>query len=150
MSVFTTGNSGGKEAHPDSVKRVNPPRTTIPNTRPAEPISQYPTALLLVTGHALLFTFFNAIDEARLPSGVPVASAGIVAWRGFEESENGRDCVFERISRAIEVELRGRFVQLEIDEVLGMLWRARRRAALPDLRAESIGENAIVEDGGDK
>lgn len=29
--------------YPDSVSRVNPPTTTMPNTRPAVPRSQYPT-----------------------------------------------------------------------------------------------------------
>lgn len=36
-------------AYPDSVNLVNPPNTTIPNTNPALPSSQYPTTLSLVS-----------------------------------------------------------------------------------------------------
>ena len=51
---------GGKEPvtgrhsvilRPDSVRRVNPPKTTIPKTLAAEPSSQYATDLELVSGH---------------------------------------------------------------------------------------------------
>jgi len=38
------------EIYPDSVRRVSPPKTTMPNTLAALPSSQYPTALELESG----------------------------------------------------------------------------------------------------
>jgi hypothetical protein len=38
------------KTHPDSVNRVNPPKTTIPNTLTALPTNQYATAFELFWG----------------------------------------------------------------------------------------------------
>lgn len=60
-------------AYPDSVRRVNPPKMTMPNTLTAEPRSQRPTALEVVNSGLLLFV-------------VVVASAAVVL------SEAARSC----------------------------------------------------------
>lgn len=44
------------EAYPDSVSRVRPPKTTMPNTLTADPINQYPTVLELILGNDLAVT----------------------------------------------------------------------------------------------
>ena len=51
-------------AYPDSVSRVRPPKTTIPNTLAALPSSQYATDFSLLLGKKLLFVFlaFCPID----------------------------------------------------------------------------------------
>lgn len=91
----------GDVTYPDSVNLVSPPRTTIPNTSPADPISQYPTGLLLISGKngraffpaaSLSACCPRAKPSARPPSGdsgalVP-ATAVIVG--AFDVNENGR------------------------------------------------------------
>jgi len=44
------GNRGGGGAYPDSVRRVSPPKTTMPKTLAALPRSQYATAREDVSG----------------------------------------------------------------------------------------------------
>ena len=53
------------DSYPDSVKRVQPPKTTMPNTLAALPSSQYATPLELVSGK--LEAFFNRDWTVRIP-----------------------------------------------------------------------------------
>lgn len=54
---------GGQLTYPDSVNRVNPPNTTIPNTLPADARSQYATVFDEVSGKNAFLTFsFSALD----------------------------------------------------------------------------------------
>ena len=53
--------------YPDSVNRVRPPKTTIPNTLAALPSNQYPTTLLVVSGKKANFTFVLASFKAVVP-----------------------------------------------------------------------------------
>lgn len=96
---------GGGYSHPDSVNLVNPPRTTIPNTNPADPISQYPTPLLLTSGKNG-FAFFSAasliaccpraMSSASPPSGDSGALVpATVVVGAFDVNENGRRSNFE-------------------------------------------------------
>lgn len=72
---------------PDSVRRVRPPKTTIPKTLAAEPSNQYATLLLLVFGKddddeeedlALLAMGF-CTDWLKAPSGEELAFEGAAA-----------------------------------------------------------------------
>lgn len=47
----------GFGAYPDSVKRVSPPKTTMPKTLAALPRSQYATLLFDVSGNILTLVF---------------------------------------------------------------------------------------------
>lgn len=49
-----------ERAYPDSVRRVKPPKMTMPKTLTALPMSQYPTALEFVSG--------NELDRAPAPA----------------------------------------------------------------------------------
>ena len=62
--------------NPDSVKRVNPPKTTIPKTLAALPRSQYATDLWLIFGKLDDFDVASAA-----PSSMAPAIAGAVADR---------------------------------------------------------------------
>lgn len=86
--------------YPDSVNLVNPPRITIPNTSPADPMSQYPTPLLLISGKSG-FAFFSAasliaccpraMPSARPPSGDSGAFVPAAVMVGaFDVNEKGR------------------------------------------------------------
>lgn len=79
---------------PDSVRRVRPPKTTIPKTEAADPRSQYATLLLLTSGNlvgeaawAVLGCF--AMVWLNAPSGDEAALGGAVAE---EELWRGEDC----------------------------------------------------------
>jgi hypothetical protein len=48
----------GQLTYPDSVNRVNPPNTTIPNTLPADARSQYATVLEELSGKNAFFALF--------------------------------------------------------------------------------------------
>ena len=67
-------------AHPDSVRRVRPPKTTIPNTLAALPSNQYATSLSLTSGNRFLPSFAVFVVLLRADSGddstglVPAAS----------------------------------------------------------------------------
>lgn len=73
---------------PDSVSRVRPPKTTMPNTLAAEPSSQYATLLLLVSGNdeALATCCVpGTMVWLSAPSGEALALLGAAAeelWRG--------------------------------------------------------------------
>jgi hypothetical protein len=75
--------------HPDSVKRVRPPKTTMPKTLAALPSSQYATPLELVLGKLLLA--FSAVFSATLSSValdwaiflvVPIVRTRATRWMG--------------------------------------------------------------------
>lgn len=78
---------------PDSVRRVRPPKTTIPKTEAADPRSQYATLLLLTLGKcvvedALAFLGCFAMVWLNAPSGEEAVLDGAAAeeelWRGVD------------------------------------------------------------------
>lgn len=73
--------STGVTAYPDSVNRVNPPNTTIPNTLAALPSNQYPTTLLVVSGKNAALAFVLAPFKAALPDTDPASIARIAIRR---------------------------------------------------------------------
>lgn len=68
-------------AYPDSVSRVNPPKTTIPNTLAALPSNQYPTTLLVVSGKNAVLALVLASFRATLPDADPASIARIAIRR---------------------------------------------------------------------
>ena len=74
--------------HPDSVSRVSPPNTTIPNTLAALPKSQYATALWLVSGKERLLVkvcleFFDWLNDDDMDEGDPLEledASKVTAW----------------------------------------------------------------------
>jgi hypothetical protein len=92
------------DTHPDSVRRVKPPKTTMPNTLAALPSSQYATLLELVSGQLLAFgtaALAAPTSCAACPSnGVALLRNGCVdfhltdcrseGWRGQARAPAGK------------------------------------------------------------
>lgn len=80
--------------NPDSVKRVNPPKITIPKTLAALPRSQYATDLSLILGK---------LDDWALvaPSSIALVKVGAAADRLRLEVKNWRFLSVKREDRVL-------------------------------------------------
>lgn len=80
--------------NPDSVKRVNPPKITIPKTLAALPRSQYATDLSLILGK---------LDDLALvaPSSIALVNVGAAAVRLMLEVKNWRFLSVKREDRIL-------------------------------------------------
>jgi hypothetical protein len=94
-------------SYPDSVKRVSPPNTTIPNTLAALPSNQYATDLDVVSGKNLFLAVSSALSLAIrfsycfspcFPSFLPREDNG-VALPNFPGSGNAAALLLKRIAR---------------------------------------------------
>lgn len=92
--------------YPDSVRRVNPPKITSPNTLAALPNNQYATPLELTSGKLdfdleLLvlseFTVASVLSDFREEGGFNLAIASLLAALRYESVVNNRElsCVLQ-------------------------------------------------------
>lgn len=69
--------------YPDSVSRVRPPKTTIPNTLAALPSNQYATLFDVVSGKLLALALDLVATSARIAPSALVASTVALLRNGW-------------------------------------------------------------------
>lgn len=108
--------------YPDSVRRVRPPKTTIPKTETALPSSQYATDLELVSGKELLLAFDSAF-------------VGLIFFTASKEADGWAAAVV----LVLELLLRPRTCKGDDNDNGDAFWRALRACD----RAERTGEGVV-------
>jgi hypothetical protein len=149
-------------AYPDSVRRVKPPNTTMPNTLAALPSSQYATLLEVVLGKeldlaSLLVAASPSITlSAFAPSMVALLRRGCVDFHRTDCRADGRgeDRVAETADRIGDCELRhGLQVKRRRDSrgaavrSCGSTWNIEAMATITSWGGRSSGSPHVIDFG---